>query len=68
MHYDFDDLEHQDHLAPSDIRPPMNYANGGLVTAPFTNVMNTQNQMNLMSRPTGSFSGMSSQLNTNPPL
>lgn len=67
MPYDFDDLKHQDHLAPSDIRPPMNYAEGGMVTAPFTNVLNTQNQMNMMSRPTGSFSGMSSQINTNPP-
>lgn len=37
-----------------------------MVTTPFTNVLNTQNQMNMMSRPTGSFSGMSSQINTNP--
>lgn len=66
MPYDFDDLDHQDHLAPSEIRPPMNFADGGLVSNPLTNVLGTQSQMNLMSRPTGSFSGMSSQLNTNP--
>jgi len=66
MPYDFDDLDHQDHLAPSEIRPPMNFADGGLVSNPLTNVMNTQSQMNMMSRPTGSFSGMSSQINTNP--
>ena len=65
MRYDFDDTEHQDHLAPSNIRPPMNFAEGGLAS-PMTNVINTQTQLNAMARPTGSFSGMSSQLNANP--
>lgn len=66
---DFDDLGGQASMAPSELQPPLNYANGGTVNwAGDSTVYNTQSQIGNMMATPGGFSGMSHQFTSPVPM
>lgn len=66
---DFGDVVPQASMAPSELQPPLNYADGGAVGwAGDTTVYNTQSQIgNILATP-GGFSGMSHQFTAPSPM
>ena len=66
---DFDDVGGQASMAPSELQPPLNYADGGAVNwAGDSTVYNTQSQIGNMMATPGGFSGMSHQFTSPVPM